>query len=535
MVLACEGTDWTLSKIAGNALIHQKKGFDPMESSQQNNPEDTRASTGIAGLDDILGGGFPPDRIYLVQGEPGVGKTTLAFQFLLEGVKRGEKVFYITMSETHDELLGMVRSHGWSMNGIDLYEMSASEQLKADSQHTIFHPVEVEFAETMKAIMEAVERAQPRRVVFDSLSELRVLAGESHQYHRQILSLKQFFNDYRSTVLLLDGSVSEPDNVHLRSLAHGVLVLEQLALQYGQERRRLRVLKVRGLGFRGGYHDYVIGKGGLRVFPRLLPSEHRHSFQSEILLSGISELDAMLGGGLHRGSSLLLVGPSGTGKTTRALQYVSAAASRGERAAFYSFDESLHTLHQRASAMGIELTAFVDGGLISLEQIDPVELSPGEFAHNVRQAIERDGTRLVVIDSLNGYVNAMPEEHFLILQMHELLTYLGQKEVTSLLINTTSGMPSQSIRQGPAIDVSYLTDAALLFHYFELGGEIRQAISVLKRRTGPHDRTIRELRITATGISIGESLRDLRGVLTGTAIYDRSGGPKPYEPDGGTT
>jgi circadian clock protein KaiC len=502
-----------------------------MESSQQNNPEDTRASTGIAGLD--AGGGFPPDRIYLVQGEPGVGKTTLAFEFLLEGVKHGEKVFYITMSETQDELLEMVRSHGLSMDGIDLYEMSASEQLKADSQHTIFHPVEVEFAETMKAIMEAVERAQPRRVVFDSLSELRVLAGETHQ--RQILSLKQFFNDYRCTVLFLDSSVSEPDNVHLRSLAHGVLVLEQLALQYGQERRRLRVLKVRGLGFRGGYHDYVIGKGGLRVFPRLVPSEHRHTFQSEILSSGISELDAMLGGGLHRGSNLLLVGPPGTGKTTTALQYVSAAASRGERAAFYSFDESLHTLLERASAMGIDLTAFVGAGLTSLEQIDPVELSPGEFVHNVRQVVERDGTRLVVIDSLNGYVNAMPEEHFLVLQMHELLTYLGQREVTTLLINTTSGMSSQSICQGPAIDVSYLTDAALLFQYFELRGEIRQAISVLKRRTGPHERTIRELRITATGISIGESLRDLRGVLRGTAVYDRSGDPKPYEPDDGTT
>ena len=488
-------------------------------SSQPTNPEERRASTGIAGLDDILGGGLRPDRIYLVQGDPGVGKTTLAFQFLLEGVRRGEKVFYITMSETREELLQMVRSHGWSMDGIDLYEMSASEQLKADSQHTIFHPAEVEFAETMKIVLEAVERAKPTRVVFDSLSELRALAGESHQYHRQILSLKQFFNDFPCTVLLLDSCVSEADNVLLRSLAHGVLVLEQLAFKYGQERRRLRVLKVRGQDFRGGYHDYAIGKGGLRVFPRLVASEHRHGFKSETISSGSAELDALLGGGLHRGTNLLLVGPPGAGKTTTALQYVVSAARRGERAAVYSFDESLHTVHERASGMGIDLTALVDAGLINLQQIDPVELSPGEFVYNVRQAVEQDGAGLVVIDSLNGYVNAMPEERFLVLQMHELLTYLGQKEVTTLLINATASLESQ----GAVIDISYLTDATLLFRYFEFRGEIRQAISVLKRRTGAHERMIRELRITATGISIGQPLSELNGVVMRGVVY---GGPR---------
>ena len=485
-------------------------------SSQPTNLEEARASSGIAGLDDILGGGLMPDRIYLVQGDPGVGKTTLAFQFLLEGVRRGEKVFYITMAETQEELLQMVRSHGWSMDGIDLYEMSASEQLKADSQHTIFHPAEVELAETMKTVLEAVKRAQPTRVVFDSLSELRVLAGESHQYHRQILSFKQFFNDFPCTVLLLDSCVSETDNILLRSLAHGVLVLEQMALEYGQERRRLRVLKVRGQGFRGGYHDYIIGKGGLRVFPRLVPSEYRHSFKSEIIPSGIAELDEMLGGGLHRGTNLLLVGPPGAGKTTTALQYVVSAARRGERAAVYSFDQSLHTLHERALGMGSDLTAFIDAGLINLQQVDPVELSPGEFVYNVRQAVEQDGAGLVVIDSLNGYVNAMPEERFLILQMHALLTYLGQKEVTTLLVNATAIVESQ----GAAIDISYLTDSTLLFRYFELRGEIRQAIAVLKSRTGAHERLIRELRITATGISIGQPLRELHGVVMRGAVYD---------------
>jgi circadian clock protein KaiC len=485
-------------------------------SSQPTNLEEGRASTGITGLDDVLGGGLMPDRIYVVQGDPGVGKTTLAFQFLLEGARRGEKAFYITMSETQEEILQMVRSHGWSIDRIDLYEMSASEQLKADSQHTIFHPAEVELAETMKTLLDAVERAQPARVVFDSLSELRVLAGESHQYHRQLLSLKQFFSDFRCTVLLLDSCVSETDNVLLRSFAHGVLVLEQLAFKYGHERRRLRVLKIRGQGFRGGYHDYVISKGGLRVFPRLVPAEHRHTFKSEIIPSGISELDEMLGGGLHRGTNLLLVGPPGAGKTTTALQYVVSAARRGERAAVYTFDESLHTLHERASGMGIDLTAFIDAGLITLQQIDPVELSPGEFVYNVRQAVEQDGAGLVVIDSLNGYVNAMPEERFLILQLHELLSYLGQKEVTTLLINATPSMESQ----GAAIDISYLTDSTLLFRYFEFRGEIRQAISVLKRRTGPHERVIRELRITETGISIGQPLRELNGVVMRGTVYD---------------
>jgi circadian clock protein KaiC len=460
-----------------------------------------------------------PHRIYLLQGDPGVGKTTLAFQFLLEGVRRGEKVFYITMSETQEEILQMVRSHGWSMDGIDLYEMSASEQLKTNSQHTIFHPAEVELAETMKTLLDAVERAKPSRVVFDSLSELRSLAGESHQYHRQILSLKQFFSDFPCTVLLLDSCVSETETVLLRSLAHGVLILEQMALEYGQERRRLRVLKVRGQDFRGGYHDYVISKGGLRVFPRLVPSEHRDTFKSEIFPSGISELDDMLGGGLHRGTNLLLVGPPGAGKTTTALQYVISAARREERAAVYSFDESLHTLHKRCSGMGIDLTALTDPGLVNLQQIDPVELSPGEFVHSVRQAVEQDGASLVVIDSLNGYINSMPEEHFLILQLHELLTYLGQKEVTTLLVNTTATMQSR----GPAIDISYLTDAALVFRYFEFRGEIRQAIAVLKRRTGPHERTIRELRITETGISIGQPLRELNGVVMRGTVH---GGPQ---------
>jgi circadian clock protein KaiC len=502
-----------------------------MVPPQESNLDENKVSTGIPGLDDLLHGGLTDSRIYLVQGEPGVGKTTLAFQFLLEGVRLGEKVFYITMSETNEEILQMVRSHGWSMDGVDLYEISAREQLKADFQHTIFHPAEVELAETMKTVLDVVDRAQPTRVVFDSLSELRILAGETHQYRRQILYLKQFFNACRATVLLLDSRISPNDDLQLRSLAHGVLVLEYLALQYGQERRRLRVLKMRGQSFRGGYHDYVIGAGGLRVFPRLVPSEHRNAFASEIVGSGVQELDAMLGGGLHRGTNMLLIGPAGAGKTSTAFQYVATAAKRGERSSVYTFDESLRTLHERAAGIGIDLAAFVEAGLVDLQQVDPVELSPGEFVHGVRQAVERDGARIIVIDSLNGYINSMPEEHFLILQMHELLTYLGQRGVTTLLVNSTTSTQNQA--SGPEIDISYLTDTALVFRYYEYRGEIRQAVSVMKRRTGPHQRAIRELRITATGITIGEPLKNLRGVMTGVAVYEPSGDLYKHEPDGG--
>jgi circadian clock protein KaiC len=483
-------------------------------------PDDARASTGVDGLDTIVGGGFPVNRIHLIEGEPGTGKTTLALQFLLEGRRLGEKVFYITMSETQSDINQMMRSHGWSSEGLDIYEISASEQIKAGSQHTIFHSAEVEFADTMQSVLNAIDRSQPKRIVFDSLSELRILAGESHQYRRQILALKTFINERQCTVLLLDGRSSESTDLQLRSLAHGVLVLEQLALQYGQERRRLRVLKIRGQSFRGGYHDFVIVKGGLRVFPRLIASEHRHAFRSDTVSSGIPELDAMLGGGLHRGTNLLLVGPAGSGKTTVSLQYAVETVKRGDRAAIYTFDESLHTLHERASSMGIDLKDFVDRGQINLQQIDPVELSPGEFVQSVRDAVERQDASLVVIDSLNGYINAMPEEHFLVLQMHELLTYLGQKQVTTLLVHTTSSMSSMGMPQLQAIDVSYLTDAALLFRYFEYRGEIRQAIAVLKRRTGRHERTIRELKITDNGIQIGAPITNLRGIMSGIATYD---------------
>jgi circadian clock protein KaiC len=472
-----------------------------------------RVATGIEGLDEILGGGLPENRLYLVEGEPGTGKTTLALQFLLEGTRRGERGLYVTLSETADELRAVALSHGWSLENVALYELAATPgPLSADEQYTILHPSEVELGETTQAVFEEVERTDPTRVVFDSLSEMRLLAREPLRYRRQILALKQFFVGRHCTVLLLDDRTAESGDLQLHSLAHGVVRLDQLATEFSAERRRLRILKLRGVHFRGGYHDFRILTGGMRVFPRLLSMGRPHAFSREKVKSGILELDALLGGGLVPGTSALLMGPAGSGKSIVASQYATAAAERGDRAVIYLFDEQAETALIRADGLGMAFRSHVDGGRIALEEVDAGELSPGEFSELVRHAVERGGARMVVFDSLNGYLAAMPEERFLILQLHELLGYLNRLGVLSLSVVAEHGLIGSTL--AAPIDVSYLADTVLLFRYFEVEAEVRQAISVVKHRPGRHERTIRELQL-GPGIRVGPPLRQVQGVLSG--------------------
>ncbi|HQT76431.1 MAG TPA: gas vesicle protein GvpD, partial [Rhodopila sp.] len=381
-----------------------------------------RISTGNPALDDILGGGLDFNRMYLYEGRPGTGKTTLALEFLLEGARRGERVLYITLSETQRELRLVARRHGWSLDAVEVFELVPPETtLDPDRELTVLHPAEMELSETTKLVFDRVKQVDPTRVVFDSLSEMRLLAQSSLRYRRQVLALKHFFASRQCTVILLDDLSSQETDLQLHSIAHGVVLLEQLAIEYGAERRRLRVVKMRGIGFRGGYHDFTIEKGGLSIFPRLVAAEHHANFVGEFTSSGNADLDKLLGGGLERGTNALLIGSAGVGKSSLALTYAIAAAQRGEHAAFFAFDEGRGTIEARARTLGLPLQSALESGLIHYQQIDPAELSPGEFTAIVRRSVERDKARIVVIDSLNGYLNAMPDERFLILQMHELL------------------------------------------------------------------------------------------------------------------
>lgn len=474
-------------------------------------------STGVPGLDDVLGGGLTPGRLYLAEGSPGSGKTTIAMQFLMEGVRRGESVLYVTLSETADELLGVAASHGWDLGGIEIREMlPAPDALSPDEQYTVFHPSEVELGETTLRILEDVKRINPSRVVFDSLSELRLLAGNSLRYRRQILALKQFFAGRQCTVVLLDDMTAMEHDLQVQSISHAVLRLEQINPDYGNARRRLVVLKYRGQSFRGGYHDYKIARGGLIVFPRLVASEHRVDVTQLKLPSGLKELDDLLGGGIERGTSTLLVGAPGTGKSSVAVQFAMAAAQRGECAALFIFDESISTLRTRCEGVGMPLSEHMASGRIRVRQIDPAALSPGEFVHEIREAVGKHHATVVVIDSLNGYLNAMPDERFLIVQLHELLTYLGQAGVATLLIGAQHGLIGAQMHS--PVDASYLADAVVLMRYFEAEGEVRQAISVLKKRGGQHERSIRSFKISQDGLSLGPPLRQFRGILTGVPI-----------------
>ena len=484
------------------------------------------ASTGIEGLDEVLNGGLTPNRLYLLEGMPGSGKTTLAMQFLLEGVHRGERTLYIALSETEEETRVVARSHGWSLDGIFVRQLVPTEEsLQPAEQYTMFHPSEVELTEATKRILTDVEELKPARVVLDSLSEFHLLAGNPLRYRRQMLALKRFFAARGCTVLLLDDLTTAERNLQVQSIAHGVVRLEQLTSEYGAHRRRLRVLKYRGVNFRGGYHDYIIVRGGLRVFPRLVAAEYRQAGVYERLASGLVEIDTLLGGGLERGTSTLLVGAPGTGKSTLAAQFAVAAAARGDHASLFIFDESELTLVSRCAALGIDLRGHLDAGRITAQRIDPAELSPGEFIHSIRRAVERDGAVVVVIDSLNGYLNAMPEERFLITQLHEILTYLGQQHVVSILIGAHHGIIGNQM-QTP-VDASYLADAIVLLRYYEARGEVRQAISVIKKRGGYHERTIRDFNLKDGQIRVGEPLRGFRGVLTGVPVEEDRGLASP--------
>lgn len=488
-----------------------------MDEKSENACEVLRAATGIAGLDDVLHEGFIPHRMYLVEGNPGSGKTTLALQFLFEGVKTGEKCLYITLSETKDELQAGAESHGWSLDGIEIVELIAEESdLEAEAQLTMYQASELELAETTKRVLAAVERIQPSRLVFDSLSELRLLAQNPLRYRRQILALKQFFSGRKCTVLLLDDKTAEVTDLQLQSIAHGVISLEQHTPAYGSARRRLQILKFRGTDFRGGFHDYAIRCGGLNVYPRLVAAEHEESFTRDRIQSGVTALDALLGGGPDRGTSTLLMGPAGCGKSTIAVQYAIAAAARGEHAAIFAFDESTATLEARTEALGIKFKQGVLGGQVQIQQIDPTELSPGEFAFLVRRAVEHQHATVVVIDSLNGYLHSMPHEQFLTAQLHELLTYLGRQGVTTLMVVAQHGMMGATM-QAP-VDTSYLADSVLVLRYFEYAGKVKKAVSVIKKRSGAHEESIRELWFDREGIHLSEPLANFRGVLTGVPV-----------------
>jgi circadian clock protein KaiC len=483
-----------------------------------NSPPQEKSLTGVPGLDSVMAGGYPARHMFLVEGDPGTGKTTLGLQFLMEGVRQGESGLYVTLSETAEELATVAASHGWSLDGIEIFELMPDEEaLRPDAQYTVFHPSEVELTSTTQAIFEMVERVKPARVVFDSLSELRLLARDSLRYRRQILGFKHFFTHHSATVLLLDDRTGEDSDLQLRSLAHGVLLLEQMALDYGAERRKLRMVKLRGVRYRGGYHDYTIRTGGLEVFPRLIAAEHHTAFDRAAVQSGVPEVDALLGGGLDRGTSSLIMGPAGAGKTVLATQYACAAAERGDPVAFYLFDERLGTFIERATRLGMPVEKHLKSGRLIIRQIDPAEVSPGEFAHLVVDATKFDGAKFVVIDSLNGYMTAMPNERLLDIRLHELMSYLAQRGATTLLTLAQHGVFSSLA--GSQAEVSYLADSLLVLRFFEAQGEVRKAISVLKKRSGGHELTIREFQITNRGVRVGEPLRGFQGVLSGVPDY----------------
>jgi circadian clock protein KaiC len=485
--------------------------------------ENSRLSIGVRGLDEVLLGGLNPNRIYLLEGDPGTGKTTLALQFMLEGVRAGEKCLYITLSETAEELRAVARSHGWSLDGVTIFELTPPESnFAADQYYTLLHPSEVELSETIKLILDRIEELQPDRVAFDSLAEIRLLAQDPLRYRRQVLALKQFFAGRSSTALLLDDLTSRSHELQVHSIAHGVIVLERFVRDYGAERRRIQITKMRGANFRGGWHDVVISTGGLSVFPRISVEDTIEGPDGHMVSSGVPALDALLGDGVHRGTSMLLIGPAGAGKSSLSTQYALAALERGESAAIYTFEESRNTLLERSNGLGMRLQPHLASGRLIIEGVNAAELSPGHFAYRVRQRVEENPQGVVVIDSLNSYLNAMPAEQFLVMQMHELLAYLNRKGMLSILVMAQQGLIGQ---MHSPLDLSYLTDTVVLLRYFEFHGAVKKAISVIKKRSGAHEETIREFRLSKNGIFVGSPLSSFQGVLTGVPTYTGESNP----------
>ncbi|WP_025602729.1 ATPase domain-containing protein [Burkholderia sp. WSM2230] len=475
-----------------------------------------RLRSGIEGIDDILGGGLTPHRMYLVEGAPGTGKTTLALQFLLEGVEEGQVGLYITLSETRSELISVADSHGWDLSQFHILELLSDEGLDPQFEQTVLHPAEVELGETVRNVIQQVEQIKPSRIVLDSLSELRLLSQNALRYRRQILALKRYFATRECTVLLLDDNTSDPSDIQLHSIAHGVITLDNVVHDYGGNRRRVRIAKMRGIKFREGYHDFSLDTGGIKVYPRLVAAEHHADFDTEMTSTGTAGLDTLLGGGLIPGTNALIVGPSGVGKTTTVVSCLIAALERGERCVYYVFDETLVTLIARCATVGMNLQPYVDSGLLTLRQIDPAEISPGEFASDVRISVEQKGVKYVAIDSLNAYLQAMPGERYLLLQMHELLGYLNQQGIVTMLVLGQHGIIGEIQSD---IDISYLSDVVILFRYFEHHGEVLTAVTAVKSRANAHERSIRQFRLTAKGVEVGEALRDFEGVLSGLPAY----------------
>lgn len=477
-----------------------------------------RQSTGTAGLDEILGGGLPSHRLYVIEGEPGSGKTTLALQFLRAGARIGQRVLYVSLAETVDELSDVAQSHNWSLDGIDFIELSSlSEQVEDEANYTVYHPSDVELGEIVKRIRNEVERLNPERVALDSVSELKILSQTGVRYRREILGLKQFFAGRNSTVLVLDDRTAPQSEQQLQSIAHGVIRLERQGREYGTTRRQVHIVKMRGVRFQEGQHDFVIRTGGVELYPRLAANHASRKQHGGAAESGSTQLDALLGGGLDRGSSTLLLGPAGCGKTTLCAHYLLAALKRGETVACYQFEESSETFLHRSAGFGMDFEPYLESGKLELIQVDIGELSPGEFSSRVRRAVEKNNASFVVIDSLNGYLNGMPSERFLMIHMHELLSYLGHQGVVTLLTIAQHGMLGTTM-QSP-VDVSFLADTVILLRFFEASGTVRQAISVVKKRRGSHERTLREMSIGSTGMQIGEVLTDFQGVLTGVPRY----------------
>lgn len=482
-----------------------------------------RARTGVAGLDEILGGGFPTRHLYLIDGEPGTGKTTLGLQFLIEGAKEGERGLYVTLSESRRELLAVAESHGWSLDGIDIFELTTEGTIDVEESYTIFHPAEVELQQTVDRVLKSIEERNPKRVVFDSLSEMRLLAREALRFRRQILALKQFFDVRDCTTLLLDDKTAPDNDLQLHSIVHGVVLLEHVALEYGSERRRLQITKVRGIVFRGGYHDFRILRGGLRVFPRVLQEPERLQPSRDRLLTGSKALDQLLGGGITCGTSALITGAAGTGKSVLCTQFAREEMRHGGKVLFYLFDERMSTFYMRSETLDVSMEKQRESGQLILRQVEPTELSPGEFANQVVQAVQEDHISLLIIDSINGYMQSMPEERLLPIQIHELLSFLANNGVTCVMTLVQHGIFGNPV--GEAADVSYLADTVILLRYFEVSGSVRQAISVVKKRSGNHERMIRECRVQKGGLFVGEPLHEFQGVLTGVPEY--TGGVAP--------